>query len=130
MKMQTTARDILEAHAALAAHGGLSLAPALSLRFARLTRAIRAEADTIAEARTALIEKHAQRDAQGRIVTIELPGGRTDTRLADPPAFRAAEKELLAAACDLPGEPFALAELGTQPIASDLLAGLHFAIRD
>jgi hypothetical protein len=125
--MKCTIRDVIEAHATLAHHGGLSLPPAMSMRFARLTRALRQESETAGEARKAIVDKHLLL-VDGKPVEITHPDGRQDRKVADPEAFQADLKAFLDQPAEIPGEPFKLAELGTAPIHSDILAALHFAV--
>lgn len=123
--MKCTVRDVVEAHAQLTRLGGLSLAPALSMRFGRLTRAIRDEAEIAEEARRKILEDHTPKDAAGvpkPILTLN--------DLTNPKAFDLAVKELHKDPVEIPGEPFKLSELGDKPLNSDLLASLHFAIVD
>jgi hypothetical protein len=125
--MKCTIRDVFEAHATLAHHGGLSLPPALSMRLARLSRALRQESETAGEAREAIVAKHVKM-VDGKPVEIKLTDGRVDREVADPKAFQADLKAFLDQAAEIPGEPFKVAELGTTPIHSDILAALHFAV--
>jgi hypothetical protein len=127
--MKCTVRDVIEAHATLAHHGGLSLPPSQSMRFARLTRALRQESETAGEAREAIVAKHLKM-VDGAPVEVTLPDGRKDREVTDPKAFQADLKAFLDAPAEIPGEPFKLAELGTGPIHSDILAALHFAVTE
>lgn len=117
--MKCTTLDVREAHAALTKHGGLSLPAALSMRFARMTRAIRTEGETADEAVRALVDRHRIPDKDGKL---------TD-QINNVP-FQADLKVLHGSPAEIPGEPFKLSELGAGPIHSDILATLHFAIVD
>ncbi len=127
--MKCTIRDVIEAHATLANHGGLSLPTAMSMRFARLTRALRQESETAGEAREAIVTKHLKM-VDGKPVEVTLPDGRKDREVTDPKAFQADMKAFLDQTADIPGEPFKVSELGTGPINSDILAALHFAVTE
>jgi hypothetical protein len=122
--MKTTIRDILDAHTALAIHGGLSLPPAKAVAFAKLTRAIRAEAEIAGEVRQQLVDTHAKKNADGSLVRVTLPSGAEDVALADPAAYRAAHKALLATEVELAVEPLKVADLGDAKLPSDLVAAL------
>jgi len=102
--MKCTIRDVVEAHATLAHHGGLSLPPAQSMRFARLTRALRQESETAGEARKAIVDKHLLL-VDGKPVEITHPDGRQDRKLTDPEAFQADLKAFLDQAEQTSSEP-------------------------
>jgi hypothetical protein len=127
--MKCTIRDVIEAHATLANHGGLSLPPAMSMRFARLTRALRQEAETANEARDAIITKHLLL-VDGKPVEVTLANGSVTRKVTDQKAFDADMKAFGDQPAEIPGEAFKLAELGTGPIHSDILAALHFAVTE
>lgn len=127
--MKCTARDIIDLTNAFAAHGGINLPAKVVLPFSRLQRAVKMEAETIGEAQQKLLDQHAAKDAEGKTITIKLPDGREDIQLADPPAFKAAIKQLMASEVEIPGEQFAADDLIRGEINSDLVAALHWAIK-
>lgn len=117
--MKCTTLDVREAHAALTKHGGLSLPAALSMRFARMTRAIRIEGEIADEAVRTLVERHRILDKDGK-----------PTDLLNQIPLQADLKALHDSPAEIPGDPFKFSELGAGPIHSDILATLHFAIID
>ncbi len=127
--MKITAAEVIDAHNALAKHGGLTVLPSASLRLARITKAVRSEIETIQEALGALETKHAIKGDDGKPLITKTPAGDV-VEWIDPVAFAADRKALLATIIEMPGDPIPSADLGTTPVNSDLLAGLLFAFAD
>lgn len=124
--MKCTARDIIDLSNALTKHGGINLLPKVVLRFSRLQRAVRAEAETISEAQQKITDEHLLRGDDGLPVKVTLPDGREDFRLKDPKAYAAAIKDLLSAPVEIAGEPFETEDLIRGEIHSDVVAALHW----
>jgi len=89
--MQITIRELYEANDALQSLAAKSLPIPGALRVRRLMRAVREHVTDADAERNKLIEKYAQRDADGQIVR-----GEGTIQLAEPAAFQSAWGELLA----------------------------------
>lgn len=89
--MQITIGELYEANDALQSLAAKSLPIPGALRVRRLMRAVREHVTDANAERNKLIEKYAQRDADGQIVR-----GEGTIQLAEPAAFQAAWSELLA----------------------------------
>jgi hypothetical protein len=123
--MKLTVADITFAHAVISREGGISLPPAAGLKLARITRAIRQEAESAQAAQDALIPQHIERDAEGKPIKVTLPDGTTDDRLAEGGRpFRAAVRLLRAQEIEINLPALTLAELGDKPLSSDWLDAL------
>lgn len=109
--MKIAAKDIQFANAVFATYGGMELAGAPRLKVARLTRTIRAEAETIQGTINALSLEHIEKGTDGQPVMIETPRGQ-EPKLKDPKAYRDAEKKILSETVEIACEPLTLAEIG------------------
>ena len=118
--MKCTAKDILFCNNVFARRGGIELAGAARLKVARITRAVRQEAETINEAMTALARSMAVKDADGKPKEILTENG-SIFDMPDQAAFNAEQKKLLAAEIDIPGEKLTESELGTGAAFSDVI---------
>jgi hypothetical protein len=111
MTVKITPRDILFANAVIGRAGGIEASGAARVKIARITRAIRTEAETINASLQELAHAHTVKGEDGKPKVIQTANG-PDTQIADAKAFRAEQKALLDASIELAVEPIALADLG------------------
>lgn len=128
--MKCTARDIVDLHQALTVYGGLNLLPQTVLPFSRIQRAVRAEAETIAEARERLVQQHLLLDADSKPIEIALPNGTTDRKVKDLAVYNKAIKEFMASPVEIPGDQIPFADLIRGEVNSTLVAALHWVFKD
>ena len=125
--MQITIGELYEANDALQSLAAKSLPIPGALRVRRLMRAVREHVTDANAERNKLIEKYAQRDADGQIVR-----GEGTIQLAEPAAFQAAWSELLAENVEIEDKlVLTVNDLGDSiQIEPDVLLGLGDLLED
>ena len=113
--MEVTNGEILGAVAPLRELIQVPLPVRASYRVACLARAVDGAAQDIEATRTRLVERFAERDAEGGFAPVVVDGEAQpgQVRIANPAAFQSELRELLGMTTELDVAPLRLSELGT-----------------
>lgn len=124
--MKITVDDCIQAHSALAKHGGIELLPAVAIRFGRIAKILRDEAENAGDVLGQISRKHMVKGPDGKPLKTETPAGPTFEYI-DPAAHRDEIKPVLKTEVVIEGELFKVSDLPTDKrVNTDLTTALHF----
>jgi hypothetical protein len=132
--MNVRNRGLLAAIPALKELVELPLPVRASFRVARLVRQVEAATQDVEDARLRLVERFAERDAEGKYIPVfDAEGKPVDgsVNVTDPEGFRREIAELLGMETEIAAEPLSLADLGVKAeISPAVLLGLGPLLAD
>jgi hypothetical protein len=122
--MQISHSKLLNAVPALQAISAIKLPVQTSFRFSRVGRKVEEALADFEQARTNLVNLHADKDVDGNV--IDHGGG--SAHFADPTAFQSDFQLLLAIEVDIAGDTIRISDLGSGEIEFQFLSALDWLI--